>query len=131
MAVTAAAPARLRTAGVLPAAGRVALMGLGAFALAQVHLRGRPATLCPLRALTGIPCPLCGGTTAAVRLGRADLLGALRTAPVPLIAAATLATAPLGTAAAWWRVSPRARAVTIAAALVVAEVWQLFRFGII
>jgi hypothetical protein len=109
----------------------VAVVAVAVVGLAHVHLRWRPATLCPLRALTGIPCPLCGTTTAAVRLGSGDVVGALRTAPVPLAAGLALLTAPLGTAAAWWRCSPRARLVVLGAALVVAEVWQLVRFGVI
>ncbi len=36
---------------------------------------------CPLRWLTGVPCPLCGMTTAAVGLARGDLGAALSANP--------------------------------------------------
>lgn len=100
-------------------------------ALAHLHLRWRPATLCPLRALTGIPCPLCGSTTAAVSLGRLDPAGALRAAPVPVLAGLALLAAPLGTARLWWQLTGRTRHLIVLSALVVAEVWQLVRFAVI
>jgi hypothetical protein len=53
---------------------------------------------CPLRALTGVPCPVCGMTTAAIALVRGEVgtafganpvifgLAALAVAVVPLVA---------------------------------------------
>jgi hypothetical protein len=37
--------------------------------------------ICPLRATTGIPCPLCGMTTSVVATVHGDLLGALAANP--------------------------------------------------
>lgn len=54
-------------------------------------LRWNPGTLlrpCPLRTLTGIPCPTCGGTTAVRALLDRDLGGAFHANP--LIAASIL-----------------------------------------
>ncbi len=114
---------------------RVAVRAFAAAAaavgLAHLHLRWRPATVCPLRALTGIPCPLCGSTTAAVRVGRLDVVGALRAAPVTVVAGVGLLSAPLGPARLWWRASPAVRTALVAAALVAAEIWQLVRFAVI
>ena len=45
--------------------------------------------VCPFRALTGIPCPTCGTTHAAVALLRGDVGGAL--AANPLATAAGIA----------------------------------------
>ncbi|MDQ6797724.1 MAG: DUF2752 domain-containing protein [Actinomycetota bacterium] len=42
-------------------------------------LPGHPGLLCPLRTLTGLPCPMCGMTTsveATVHLRLGDALGA-------------------------------------------------------
>jgi predicted ABC-type sugar transport system permease subunit len=116
----------------------MAVGAAAALALANLHVPGRPATLCPLRALTGVPCPFCGGTTAAVRLGRFDLLGALRANPFIVLGAVVVATLPAVIAyrsarpvARWPALSARTIRVAIAVAVVCSEVWQLFRFGIL
>jgi hypothetical protein len=62
-----------------------------ATAAGLVILRWNPGTLlrpCPLRTLTRIPCPTCGGTTAVRALLDFDLGGALRANP--LLAASIL-----------------------------------------
>ncbi|MFL6136755.1 MAG: DUF2752 domain-containing protein, partial [Frankiaceae bacterium] len=66
MASPAPPPALARSAA------RIAAVAAVAAAAGAVHLRWRPATVCPLRALTGVPCPLCGGTTALAAAGRLD-----------------------------------------------------------
>lgn len=94
----------------------------------HVRLTGRPATLCLLRATTGVPCPLCGGTTAAARLGTGDLRGALRASPLAVAAGPVVATLPV-LRARLDRVPVRVRVLALVAALVLAELWQLHRFG--
>lgn len=98
----------------------------GALTLAVVHLPGRPSTLCTLRALTGVPCPLCGGTTAAVHLGRADLLGALRASPLAVLGALAFALGPLRPLSRPSRLHLWASIVVVAAT---SELWQLSRYG--
>jgi hypothetical protein len=133
--VTLLAPAA--RAGIATSGQRVAVGTVAALALANLHVPGRPATLCPFRALTGFPCPFCGGTTAAVKLGHFDALGALRANPVVVLGAVVVAALPALIAlrssrpvARWPAVSPRTIRVAIAIAVVFSEVWQLFRFGI-
>jgi Protein of unknown function (DUF2752) len=106
-----------------------ALAGIAVF-VGALHIAHRPATICVFRALTGLPCPLCGGTTAAVHLGHADIRGAVAASP---LAVALFATGPLlgaFRAPRWWH-RRRTRLLTIVAVLVAAEVWQLARFGFI
>jgi Protein of unknown function (DUF2752) len=116
---------------------RIAAFAVAAVALANLHLPGRPATVCPLRALTGIPCPFCGGTTAAVHIGHLDVLGALQANPVVVVGAIVTACTPaamaIKTRHGGWPSWMTRRAVTGAIILAVAfsEIWQLFRFGII
>jgi len=107
---------------------RLAGLLLAAVVLAQVHPRGRPATLCLLRRLTGVPCPFCGGTTAAVHVGRADLVGALRASPLALVGAPLVAVLPL-VRDTLRRLPATMRLGTLIAALLGSELWQLHRFG--
>lgn len=91
----------------------------------------RPPTLCLLRGLTGIPCPFCGGTTALVQLGRADVAAALAASPLVVLGA------PLWVL--WPRLRPalaarfeagalrRALVASLAVALVASQLWQLHR----
>jgi hypothetical protein len=117
---------------------RVVTVSLAALALANVRLPGRPATLCPLRALTGIPCPFCGGTTATVDVGHGDVLAALRANPVVVVGALVVVAMPALIAAGAARhvarpplLSRRTIAVSLLLVVVFSEIWQLIRFGIV
>lgn len=101
--------------------------------LANLHLPWRPSTLCILRMLTGIPCPLCGTTTAGVELGNLDFVGAIAANPLTLGVIGLVATAPLTGVGRWWEetLTNRARALVCVALLAAAEVWQLHRFGLL
>ena len=101
-------------------AATAAVVVLGAV---QLH---RPTTLCPLRAFTGIPCPFCGTTTAGVRLGRGDLLGALLANPFTLLAGVALVLAPL--LAGRLRVPPRVGPWLLTGMAASAWLWQMVRF---
>lgn len=110
------------------------LAGLGAVAvfLADLHLPWRPRTLCLLREFTGIPCPFCGTTTAAVHAGHLDVVGALAANPFAVMIVAIIATAPLtGALRCWDALSGRGRVLFCVALLVASEMWQLFRFGLL
>lgn len=119
-----AADAPLRSA-LAATAFRAGVAASAALALGAVRLH-RPPTLCPLRALTGIPCPICGTTTAAVRLGRGDLLAALAANPATVAAGAALILAPL--LVRHVRVPHRARPWLLTGMAVFAWTWQLVRF---
>jgi hypothetical protein len=131
--VTVIATATPPAAATLRAGRVVALrylaMAAVVVAVAALHVR-RPATLCLLRATTGVPCPFCGGTTGAVRLGHGDLRGAVAASPLALLMLAAWPFLGVVRGPAWWQVRA-IRWSLIAAVLVSAEVWQLLRFGLI
>jgi hypothetical protein len=106
------------------------LAGLLAVAvvLANVHPRTRPATVCVLRGLTGVPCPFCGGTTAAVHVGSADLLGALRASPLAVIGAPVVAVWPV-LRDRLSRLPSSSRVGALVVILAASELWQLHRVG--
>ena len=117
---------------------RVAAVSLAALALANVTIPGRPATLCPLRALTGIPCPFCGGTTAAVDVGGGHVLAALQANPVVVVGAAVVVLMPALIAVGVTRqfarppwLTRRTIAMSLTLVVLVSEIWQLARFGIV
>ena len=107
---------------------RLAALLVAAVVLAHLHPRGRPATFCLLRRLTGVPCPFCGGTTAAVHVGRADAIGALHASPLAVVGAPLVAFLPL-LRGALWRVPSEIRLGILLTALAASELWQLHRFG--
>jgi hypothetical protein len=111
---------------------RMLVLGAGSVALALVKIPHRPPTLCLLRAVTGVPCPFCGGTTAGVRLGHGDLAGAFLANPMVLIGALVMVAAPLLRPAEWWEArSGRTRILITVLVLAASEVWQLVRFGLL
>lgn len=125
-------------AGVRTSSARLVGFALAALFFANLRIPGRPSTLCPLRAMTGIPCPFCGGTTAAVEVGRFDLAGALRVNPVVVFTAAVIIAMPvvIGLRTArhvGWPAAPAKRTIylALASAVAVSELWQLFRFGVL
>jgi hypothetical protein len=80
---------------------QLTVLGAGAAALGALypliadHTGGRGLP-CPLRTLTGVPCPFCGLTTATVELTHGDWAAAAQANPlVYLAAAAALGTAPI------------------------------------
>src|SRR5450432_1335782 len=138
LAVGSMQPSTPARGGLRSSAWRVSVGVVGAVTLAHFTIPGRPATVCPLRAFTGIPCPICGGTTAAVHIGHADLVGALRANPFVVLGALIVALLPvlaaLRRSRLWddgWRLPSRALFAVTAFAVIGSEIWQLFRFSII
>lgn len=138
--VAPGAPAPARMVGRLTdAAGRGPLgvtirtggMAVAAVLAALVHRVHDPGVLCPVRALTAVPCPLCGGTTVFMELGAAHPVRAAIANPVALTGAIGLALAPLGLGRAWWAVRPRTRAWILSTAVALSWLWQLARFGLL
>ncbi len=67
---------------------RAASAGLVAAAAVWPRLPAHPALVCPLRALTGIPCPLCGMTRACVAAAHGDLARSLAFNPAGVLVVA-------------------------------------------
>ena len=110
---------------------RAAALAVVVLVLAAVHLR-RPPTFCVLRAVTGVPCPFCGGTTAAVDLGHGRIPAALGASPLALLMLFAWPLTGTVPAPAWWRHRHRRlRIGLVLGALALAEIWQLHRFGLI
>ena len=119
----------------------VAGLGAAGAAVAYQALRGGQGLWlpCPLRTVTGVPCPFCGMTTAATGLAGGDLGAAVAANPFVLVLAGfTLVMAVLMAArAAGWLAPPaqwpaaRRRQSYWVVALLAAASWafQLHRFG--
>jgi uncharacterized protein DUF2752 len=122
----------------------VSLFAAGVAALGAVYPAvtahtGWPGLPCPLRTLTGVPCPFCGMTTATVAISHGQWASAAAANPLAYLAAAlAAATIPVLLArAAGLAPGPRPwpeasrRRVRWALAVLVGLSWlfQLHRFG--
>jgi hypothetical protein len=92
------------------------VVGVAALAFGLLSSVVDLGVLCPLRRLTGVPCPLCGLTTGTWELAHADLGGAVHAHPLAPVAVAflVLVWTPWGpTAATAVRRHPTALAVLL------------------
>jgi hypothetical protein len=105
--------------------------GAAAVAVAALHSVHDPGVICPLRLLTGIPCPVCGSTTVFVELGSGHPVAAALANPFTVLFGLGLLFAPLGVQR-WWRSLPkRLRITVLVAAAVLSWFWQLYRLGLL
>jgi hypothetical protein len=119
-AQTATAPVGLDLKGL-----RIAALGMVVAGLAY-RLGALPdVVLCPLRRVTGVPCPFCGATRSVGAAVQGDLGASLALNPVGLVIIA--ATVLLLVAWRWRRVAIPARAVVAFFALLWA--YQLFKYA--
>jgi hypothetical protein len=132
---TAVAAYRLRSTPERMAVATAALVP-AAIAYPAVHAATGFAPVCPLRAVTGVPCPFCGGTTAATALADGRLSDALAANPfVPALAVVLAGVLLLVVARALGRAAPprswprdRQRTGALVAGALVAASW-LFRLA--
>lgn len=118
MLVSAAVPQR---AGVL----------LGTTAgVALLHSQGVPMPACPWRSVTGIPCPFCGATTAALAVADLDPAAALQASPLVMVGALVMVGLP-AIQPHWRRIRGGWRAALLCTAALASEVWQLVRLGLL
>jgi hypothetical protein len=100
------------------------ILGLMSLALVLPLIPGYPGITCPLRSLTGIPCPFCGTTAAVGEAAHLNLVESLKTNPAPLLAVAL--------AIVLFVIRPlrvRAPFVLVLAIPVGLWAWQLVRFS--
>jgi hypothetical protein len=111
---------------------RLALTAVSSVAAAWIQQHHNPGVLCPLRRLTGVPCPLCGSTTVFMEAGGGHWGQAVLANPFTVAAwfvfllAPALALDPVRTA---MRLSPRTLWIVGIAVALASWLWQLHRFG--
>ncbi|MFF4649490.1 DUF2752 domain-containing protein [Streptomyces sp. NPDC001380] len=110
---------------------RVAAGAAAALAVARLHQVHDPGVLCPLRRLTGVPCPVCGSTTVFIEAGQGHWAAAAAANPFTAAAAAALALEPLGTRRLWRTAPAPLRTALLVAAAALSWCWQLHRLGLL
>lgn len=133
--------AGLRAPATLPEWAGVAGLAAAALASRWDQLTGalgwQPA--CAVRARLGVPCPLCGGTTAAIELADGDPASALAASPlavalaavaiVGLVLYALRLAGRLPPPGDWPPATQRLVAAVLALALLLSWAYQLTRLG--
>ncbi|MBR7826271.1 DUF2752 domain-containing protein [Actinospica sp. MGRD01-02] len=120
-------PGRLRSC-----AARLGLAAACSLGAAWIHEHHDPGALCPLRRLTGVPCPMCGSTTVFMEAGAGHWTAALMANPVTVLAFIVFLAAPLALVdpvASWASLPARRRNALLGVVLAISWAWQLHRFG--
>ena len=104
-------------------AGGVLLAGAALLPL----LPGPDGLPCPLRSLTGIPCPFCGMTTSVTAAVHLDPIAAVAANPAGLLAVLVA----IGLLVFRGRRQVSAPIWLAPVALVLMELWELARFGVL
>jgi hypothetical protein len=104
-------------------------LGGGMLALGAVlpHVPHNPGLACPLRATTGVPCPLCGMTTSVKATCNGHLAAAVAANPFGLVA---VAIAVLLLVRPSWRMTSMPAAVAVGL-LACSWAWELHRFHLV
>ncbi|HZP51510.1 DUF2752 domain-containing protein [Actinocrinis sp.] len=111
---------------------RFGAVAVASVAAAWVHQNHDPGALCPLRRVTGVPCPFCGSTTVFMEAGAGHWGAALAANPVTVVATLVFLAAPLlafdpfGTLN---RLPSRLRWFGGTVLVAGSWLWQLHRFG--
>lgn len=111
---------------------RFGAVAAASVAAAWVHQNHDPGALCPLRRVTGVPCPFCGSTTVFMEAGAGHWGAALTANPVTVVAALVFLAAPLLAVDPVETLSRLpSRLLWIGGGLLLAGswLWQLHRFG--
>ena len=113
---------------------RLALATVCSLGAAWIHENHDPGALCPLRRLTGVPCPLCGSTTVFMEAGAGHWTEALTANPFTVLAFFVFLAAPLtlvDPVASWANLPARRRNIALGVVLALSWAWQLHRFGFV
>jgi hypothetical protein len=111
---------------------RLGVVALSSVAAAWVHQDHDPGALCPLRRLTGVPCPFCGSTTVFMEAGAGHWSAALAANPVTVVAALVFLAAPLlaiDPIMSLLRVPPKTLWIAGSVPMAASWLWELYRFG--
>lgn len=111
---------------------RLGLVAVSSVAAAWAHQNHDPGSLCPLRRLTGVPCPFCGSTTVFMEAGAGHWYAALAANPATVVAALVFLAAPLlavDPIMTMVRLPPRVLWIGGTVLLVASWLWELHRFG--
>lgn len=113
-------------------AERLALTAVCSLGAAWVHTHHDPGVLCPLRRLTGVPCPICGSTTVFMEAGAGHWSAALTANPFTVVAALVFLVAPVlavDPVRTWVRLPQAWRLWPLGIVVAASWLWQLHRFG--
>jgi len=108
---------------------RVGALGLVPAAFVVGHLPVHVVPACPLRTLTGIPCPLCGSTRGVIAAVHGHIGHALALNPASLAVLVLAAALTLGWALGWRIERVRIPVWFIVTVFAVLWSYQLFKYA--